>query len=100
MISSRHSLLALSAAAFLALPAAALAKVPTEAQMLQLQDKFMAAMAGTAMDPLAGMMSENLTFMRPQGQVNTKEIQMNSMRSGPLPRYVKVEQRNTKVKPY
>lgn len=101
MISSRRSLLALSAAAVLALPAAqALAKVPTEAQMLQLQDKFMAALAGTDMDALAGMLSENLTFMHPQGQVNTKAIQMNAMRTGPLPRYVKVDQKNTKVKAY
>lgn len=104
MFSTRRSLLALAAVAAVAVPGlASAAKAPavlTDAQALALQDKFMGLLAGTDMDALGGMMSEKLTYIHPTGQANTKKIQMDSMLSGPKPRYGKVEQKNTIVKSY
>jgi hypothetical protein len=103
MSSTRRALLAAAAAAAVVPGVALAAKAPqtlTEAQALALQDRFMALLAGTDMDALADMMSEKLTYIHPTGQANTKKIQMDSMLSGPKPRYGKVEQKNTVVKSY
>jgi hypothetical protein len=105
MSSSRRGLLILAVAAVAAAPLAAQARAavpatPTEAQMLALQDRYMATLAGTDMDKLDDMISETVAYGHPTGQVNTKKIQMDSMRGGPLPRYGKIEQLNTKVRVY
>src|SRR4051812_8480191 len=104
MLTSRRGLLILSAVAAFALPAAsalaATPATPTAAQMIALQDKFMATLAGTDMNALDNMISETVSYGHPTGQINTKKIQMDSMRSGPLPRYGKIEQANTVVRAF
>ena len=104
MLTSRRGLLTLAAVAALALPAAsslaATPATPTAAQMIALQDKYMATLAGTDMDALDNMISETVSYGHPTGQINTKKIQMDGMRSGPLPRYGKIEQANTVVRAF
>ena len=105
MLTTRRGLLTLTAVAALAMPAAgalaaAAPATPTAAQMIALQDKYMATLAGTDMAALDDMISETVSYGHPTGQINTKKIQMDSMRGGPLPRYGKIEQANTVVRAY
>lgn len=105
---SPRRLIVLAAAVAVALPGAAVpsvvwaakTKTLTQAEALALQDKYMAALAGTDMAALDDMISETVSYGHPTGQINTKKIQMDGMRSGPLPRYGKIEQANTVVRSF
>ena len=99
---SRRGLLALAALAAVSLPGAQAqaASTTTEAQMLQLQDRFMAAYAGTDLDALANLISDKAVYIHPTGEVNNKQMLLDRMRSGPLPRFSEVKQKNTKVMVY
>lgn len=101
----RRAMLALAATALVpaatgqAAPAPA-TPTPTEAEMLAVQDKMVAAIQGASADVLAGMFSEKLTYLHASGGSNDKAKQLAMLGGQPVPRYIKMETRDTKVRTY
>ncbi len=83
-----------------ALPAAALAAGPTEQQAVKMQDGFLAALSGTDLKAISALLSEDVTFVHPNGMALTKKGEMDLMGAAPLPRYNKLDEVISKVRVY
>ena len=104
---ARRAMLALGAAA---LPATLMAAAPalaatapgtpTDAEMLALQAKLIDLIQNAPADQIAPMLSDKLTYLHASGTKNDKAKQLAMFTGQPLPRWIKIENRDLIVKAY